>query len=79
MDSPGSEMLFRVRTVKAAPFRTLVEAIKDILTDANLEFDSTGLKIMAMEARIRSWSISVSRPTGSTSFSVRRSTCWVSI
>ena len=42
-------MLFRIRTVKAAPFRTLVEAIKDILTDANLEFDSTGLKIMAMD------------------------------
>lgn len=47
MDSP--DMLFRIRTVKAAPFRTLVEAIKDILTDANLEFDHTGLKIMAMD------------------------------
>jgi proliferating cell nuclear antigen len=43
------DMLFRIRTVKAAPFRTLVEAIKDILTDANLEFDHTGLKIMAMD------------------------------
>ena len=47
MDSP--DVLFRCRTVKAAPFRTLVEAIKDILTDANIEFDSTGLKIMAMD------------------------------
>jgi proliferating cell nuclear antigen len=46
---PGNDMLFRIRTVKAAPFRTLIEAIKDILTDANLEFDSTGLKIMAMD------------------------------
>jgi proliferating cell nuclear antigen len=45
----SSDMLFRCRTVKAAPFRTLVEAIKDILTDANIEFDSTGLKIMAMD------------------------------
>jgi len=44
-----SDLLFRIRTVKAAPFRTLVEAIKDILTDANIEFDSTGLKIMAMD------------------------------
>ena len=47
MESP--DMLFRIRTVKAAPFRTLVEALKDILTDANLEFDHTGLKIMAMD------------------------------
>jgi proliferating cell nuclear antigen len=44
-----SDLLFRIRTVKAAPFRTLTEAIKDILTDANLEIDSTGLKIMAMD------------------------------
>lgn len=44
-----SDYLFRIRTVKAAPFRTLVEAIKDILTDANLEIDSNGLKIMAMD------------------------------
>jgi proliferating cell nuclear antigen len=44
-----SDLLFRVRTVKAAPFRTLVEAIKDILTDANLEFDQHGIKIMAMD------------------------------
>jgi proliferating cell nuclear antigen len=44
-----SDVLFRIRTVKAAPFRTLIEAIKDILTDANLEFDSTGLKVVAMD------------------------------
>ena len=46
---PKSDFLFRIRTVKAAPFRTLIEAIKDILTDVNLEFDSTGIKIMAMD------------------------------
>ena len=44
-----SDVLFRIRTVKAAPFRTLIEAIKDILTDANIEFDNTGMKIMAMD------------------------------
>ena len=44
-----SDLLFRIRTVKAAPFRTLTEAIKDILTDANMEFDSQGMKIMAMD------------------------------
>lgn len=46
---PHSDLLLRARTVKAAPFRTLIEAVKDILTDANLEFDQTGLKIMAMD------------------------------
>lgn len=49
MSDPNADMLFRIRTVKAAPFRTLIEAIKDILTEANLEFDSQGLKIMAMD------------------------------
>jgi proliferating cell nuclear antigen len=44
-----SDVLFRIRTVKAAPFRTLVEAIKDILTDANIEIDKTGIKIVAMD------------------------------
>jgi proliferating cell nuclear antigen len=48
MDAPDN-LLFRIRTVKAAPFRTLIEAIKDILTDANIEFDKDGLKIMAMD------------------------------
>jgi len=45
----NSDTLFRIRTVKAAPFRTLIEALKDILTDANIEFDSNGMKIMAMD------------------------------
>jgi proliferating cell nuclear antigen len=49
MSAPASDYLFRIRTVKAAPFRTLIEAIKDILTEANLEFDSKGIKIMAMD------------------------------
>jgi proliferating cell nuclear antigen len=46
---PNSDMLFRIRTVKAAPFRTLIEAIQGILTDANLEIDSNGIKIKAMD------------------------------
>lgn len=49
MDVPTSDLLFRIRTVKAAPFRTLIEALKDILTDANIEFDSNGMKIMSMD------------------------------
>lgn len=41
--------LFEIKTIQAAPFRTLIEALKEILTEANLEFDSTGIKIMAMD------------------------------
>jgi len=37
--------LFEIRTVQAGAFRTLVEALKEILTEANLEFDSTGIKV----------------------------------
>lgn len=40
---------FKIRTVKAAPFRTLIEALKEILTEANLEVDPNGIKIMAMD------------------------------
>ena len=43
------ELLFKIRTVKGSSFRTLVEAVKDILIDANLEFDKTGIKIKAMD------------------------------
>lgn len=46
---PNGDYLFRIRTVKAAPFRTLVEAMKEILTEANLEVDATGVRCMAMD------------------------------
>ena len=41
--------LFEIRTVQAGAFRTLIEALKEILTEANLEFDSTGLKVMSVD------------------------------
>ena len=41
--------LFEIKTIQAAAFRTLIEALKEILTEANLEFDNTGIKIMAMD------------------------------
>ena len=34
-----------VKTVQSSAFRILIEALKEILTDANMEFDETGLKI----------------------------------
>jgi proliferating cell nuclear antigen len=49
MNQNKSDLLFRIRTVKAAPFRTLIEALKDILTEANIEFDKDGMKIIGMD------------------------------
>ncbi len=39
-----------IKTVQSAAFRILIEALKEILTDTNIEFNSTGIKIMAMDA-----------------------------
>ena len=41
--------LFEIRTVQSAAFRTLIEALKEILTEANLEFDSTGMKVIDVD------------------------------
>jgi proliferating cell nuclear antigen len=41
--------LFEIKTVQSSAFRTLIEALKDILTDANLEFDPAGIKIVAVD------------------------------
>ena len=39
-----------LQTVQASAFRILVEALKEILTDANFEFDESGMKIVAMDS-----------------------------
>ena len=44
-----SEYVFYARTVKASPVRNLVDAVKDILTEVNLEVDAAGIKIMALD------------------------------
>jgi proliferating cell nuclear antigen len=44
-----SNYVFYAQTVKASPIRNLVDAIKDILTEVNLEVDAGGIKIMAMD------------------------------
>lgn len=41
--------LFEVRTVQSAAFRTLVEGLKEILAEANLEFDQTGIRIIDVD------------------------------
>jgi proliferating cell nuclear antigen len=41
--------LFEIRTVQSGAFRTLIEALKEILAEANLEFDSTGIKVIDVD------------------------------
>ena len=50
MDSNEScEKLFEIKTVQANAIRILCEALKDILTDVNLQITTEGLKIMSMD------------------------------
>jgi len=42
--------LIEIKTVQSAAFRVLIEALKEILTDANFEFDDKGIKIVAMDS-----------------------------
>lgn len=38
-----------VRTLQSTPFKILVEALKELLTDTCIEFDETGMKIITMD------------------------------
>lgn len=42
--------VLEVRTVQSSAFKVLVEALKELLTDTCIEFDATGMKIIAMDA-----------------------------
>ena len=44
--------IIEIKTVQASAFRILVEALKEILVDANLECDETGIKMIAMANNI---------------------------
>ena len=41
--------LFEIKTVQSGAFRSLVEAIKEIVTEANIEFSSEGIKIVNVD------------------------------
>ena len=41
--------ILEFKTVQSNALRTLVEVLKDVLNDINIEFDETGMKIMAMD------------------------------
>lgn len=44
-----TERLMELKTVQAGPFKTLVEAIKEILTDANFEFTPEGMRLVTLD------------------------------
>ena len=45
-----SKNIVEIKTVQSSAFRILVEALKEILVDANLECDETGIKMIAMDS-----------------------------
>lgn len=46
-ENKDKEML--IKTVQSSAFRILIEALKDILQDVNIEFDDNGIKVVAMD------------------------------
>jgi proliferating cell nuclear antigen len=45
----NNQYIFELKTVQSSAIRTLIEALKEILTDANVEISESGLKIMTMD------------------------------
>ena len=42
--------IFEAQTTQTGPFKNAAESLKDLLTEANLECDEDGIKIMSMDA-----------------------------
>lgn len=47
--STSSPYLLEVQTVQATTFKQVIDACKEILMDVNLEFDDTGMKVIALD------------------------------
>ncbi len=45
----SNKNILEIRTVQSSSIRILIEALKEILTDANIEINQEGLKIMTMD------------------------------
>ena len=48
-DKSKDDYCLYIKTIQAQVFKQVIDALKDILTDVNLEVDNTGLKIVAMD------------------------------
>jgi len=44
-----SDKIMELKTVQTGAFKTLIEAMKEILTDANIEFTDSAVKIITMD------------------------------
>jgi proliferating cell nuclear antigen len=45
----GNGYALEIKTVQSSTFKQVVDALKEILMDVNLEFDETGMKVVAMD------------------------------
>jgi len=43
------DFLLDIRTIQSSTIKLVIDALKEILMDVNLEFDNTGMKIIAMD------------------------------
>jgi len=46
---PSQNNILEIKTVQATTFKQVIDALKEILMDVNLEFDETGMKIVALD------------------------------
>lgn len=46
----SSDYVLEIKTVQATTFKQVVDALKEILMDVNLEFDESGMKVVALDS-----------------------------
>ena len=49
MNNSNNNYVLEIKTVQISPFRTLMTALKDILLETNIIFQSDGIKIVNMD------------------------------
>lgn len=47
--STSTNYTLEIKTVQASTFKQVIDALKEILMDVNLEFDETGMKVVALD------------------------------
>jgi len=49
LTGPTGANILEIKTVQSSTFKQVVDALKEILMDVNLEFDETGMRIVALD------------------------------
>ena len=49
-EDTNEDLIINIKTVQSGAFRILIEALKEILTDTNIIFDETGIKLIATDS-----------------------------